>query len=1383
MVSIEAFAVVAYPYPIDVKQSDGSILTVQLKGDEKVNWAKTTDDYTLLRSKNGDFVYAVADDNGGMKPSEIIAHNPADRSKEEQDFVARLDKKLFFSQEQVSIMKQYWAIEQDFNQQKSQKVLSADGIEHYKMVVILMSYADLPFVASRQAADDLFNQVGYSVNGHQGSVHDYFAASSFNKLSVEATVLGPYTSIYNMAHYGTNLLTNQELIREAVTAANPYVDFSQYTNGEGNQVSCVYVIYAGFAASGGAYGTIWPHRSMLYPPMYVDGVTILDYGCSSETGNYAFANEPLKIGTICHEFGHVLGLPDFYDTDYDTNGQAYDPGEWDIMASGNYLNGERTPPLWNAYERSTRGYINIEELIVVGSNTLPPLSSDNRAYKMTNTSLGNNTLEYFILENRQKEGFDYYLPGHGMLIWHVDKTTAWSCINCNPDRQGFDLVEANGTGSRSGNPFPGTANHTSFTDNTTPNSNWNNYGNPVNSNKALTLIAENNQTKNIVFNYNSSVSGAPVVTTNAINYVSSDSINVGITVTQNSIPVTEKGLCYSSTSYVPNSSTSVIYTGSNATFNIGLSALQPATTYFVRAYAKANNVIYYGETMKVKTPCEVETLYPFVVSFEDNESLGCLDQQSDRYAANAWRYIDTAVEEGGIDAAYAGDKFAFVKNDYWGSSQNIKLVLAPVDISVLSQPVLKFHHAQKPKSSKQDNLQVYYKANASDQWTLLSSYNLAANDWTERTITLPNKSTTYYIAFDAVLWGGYGECVDNIRIIENDAAAFPSVQTISSSDFMDVSARVSANAVSNGHTPLTEKGICYSTQSNPTIADQKVTTTGSLGLYDLTLTDLLPATIYYAKAYARNEGVIAYGQEITFTTRCQRINDFPYIPVITSSDTLCIDNEQGWAIDNSTSAYKFSAASGFNSMLLLPIFNLQDREDNKIKFQYQQPINTGNIDTLKLYYKVGISSTWQLLKTYSTATTQWTLDSVELPDAANGYLLAFEGRGANGANIYVKDINIESVLQIPVVTTSSTTLATYNSIATGGNVLYGGVAGVTSRGICYSTHPSPTINDIRENSGSGVGAFSVTLSNLQPLTTYFIRAFAQNAFGTAYGQLYVITTPPTPIFNNTITGGQTLCAGGVADNIGGSTPSGGNGIFNYIWQSKAENSDYWEHCGTDYKDYIVSQIFSTTSFRRIVVSGSVSDTSNAVTIVVYPTSKGGNVFKGNDTIALGDTVSMELRVSVGDVLYWQKHKINYNWQDMDNTAGLTTIEDSPAEIGYWYYRAIVRSGICDTAVSGEDRVYVSQYVGLSNIDNQDSYQINISPNPTYGELKININKPLVADITFVDAQGKIAKEFNLFALKEGDNAFDVSDLQQGYYVLKVDNKEFNWQDRIIIIKK
>lgn len=188
------------------------------------------------------------------------------------------------------------------------------------------------------------------------------------------------------------------------------------------------------------------------------------------------------IGTYCHEFGHVLGLPDFYDTDGEENGSARGLGYFSLMSGGNYNNQGRTPPYLNIEERNLLGWYNSIPMKFTESKEylLGPVT-DNTCY-IHHTS---NTNEYFLFEYREKKGWDYHLPATGLLIYHVDKSnnkiggrTAgdrwanWAGINAYADHQCFDLVEAVYPESAISNerqvPFPGSTNNTSFTPNTSP---------------------------------------------------------------------------------------------------------------------------------------------------------------------------------------------------------------------------------------------------------------------------------------------------------------------------------------------------------------------------------------------------------------------------------------------------------------------------------------------------------------------------------------------------------------------------------------------------------------------------------------------------------------------------------------------------------------------------------------------------------------------------------------------------------------------------------------------------------------------------------------------------------------------------------------------------
>ena len=193
------------------------------------------------------------------------------------------------------------------------------------------------------------NEEGFSYNGATGSCRDYYVDQSDGLFQPTFDVVGPIKLKHNMAYYGSNGGVNSSDIRphEMVVEASTYahdslgVDFNLYDNNHDGTVDFVYVYYAGYAESyGAATYTIWPHASNLTQlGIYAsfDGVMLDRYACSSEL-RYTTGTEAEGIGTFCHEFGHVLGLPDMYDTMY----SAETLGSWDLMCSGSYNNDSRT---------------------------------------------------------------------------------------------------------------------------------------------------------------------------------------------------------------------------------------------------------------------------------------------------------------------------------------------------------------------------------------------------------------------------------------------------------------------------------------------------------------------------------------------------------------------------------------------------------------------------------------------------------------------------------------------------------------------------------------------------------------------------------------------------------------------------------------------------------------------------------------------------------------------------------------------------------------------------------------------------------------------------------------------------------------------------------
>ncbi|MBN2777846.1 MAG: M6 family metalloprotease domain-containing protein [Bacteroidales bacterium] len=502
----------ASPYSYSRILPDGNEITLVMRGDAVVNWEETEDGYTVFKNNDGFYVYAAIDKNGNLMPTNIIASNAQNRTSMEQTFLSGISKHLTFSSQQIEQeFNNYYAEER--NVKSADKSFPTTGTR--KLITILVEFPDETFTRTQSEFNDLFNGSNYTLEGATGSVKTYYADNSFDQLDLTTDVVGPYTLPNNMAYYGGNDgsgddLRPQEMISDAIALANPDVDFSDYDNDGDGYVDGVYVVYAGYSeASGASEDAIWPHRWALpWPGEDYDGVTVYDYSCSNElygnSGTYITG-----IGTVCHEFGHNCGLPDYYDTDYTgSGGEAFTLGAWDVMDGGAYNNYGCTPPFFNSFSRYIVGWQTPTLLQSPETVALPNTAENNISYYY-NTQTSN---EYFLLENRQKISWDLYIPHHGLIIYHVDEdyiASNGNYFNTDPDFQGFDLVEADNTqteGSRTGDPFPGASNNTSFTDATTPSAQ--SYSSQ-NTNKPVTDIQEISQI--IYFDFmGGAVSGVPV---------------------------------------------------------------------------------------------------------------------------------------------------------------------------------------------------------------------------------------------------------------------------------------------------------------------------------------------------------------------------------------------------------------------------------------------------------------------------------------------------------------------------------------------------------------------------------------------------------------------------------------------------------------------------------------------------------------------------------------------------------------------------------------------------------------------------------------------------------------------------------------------------------
>lgn len=299
-----------------------------------------------------------------------------------------------------------------------------------KGLIILAQFTDSKFKSGHDLAlyERIANDENYSGNNFRGSIKDYFKAQSHGLFELDFDVAGICQLQHPYAYYGKNNSQKEdvkpgEMVAEACLWAHEHgINFSKYDwNGDG-EVDQVFVLYAGHGeASYKDANTIWPHMYYLSvsdygKPLSLDGVTVDTYACSSELNGDGNLD---GIGTFCHEFSHCMGFPDLYDTSSD--GGWFGMGDFDLMCSGSYNGDSKCPAGYSAYEKAECGWLTLKDMTNIEQETsivgVQPMSADGDAYIIKNKGHED---EYYILENRQKTGWDSYLPASGLMITHVD---------------------------------------------------------------------------------------------------------------------------------------------------------------------------------------------------------------------------------------------------------------------------------------------------------------------------------------------------------------------------------------------------------------------------------------------------------------------------------------------------------------------------------------------------------------------------------------------------------------------------------------------------------------------------------------------------------------------------------------------------------------------------------------------------------------------------------------------------------------------------------------------------------------------------------------------------------------------------------------------------
>ena len=440
--SLTTWAAKAESIPVQVRQADGSVITVILRGDEHINWYTTLDGVLLVQGADNNYYIGKVEKSGNLIATQQLAHEALTRSQAERNLIAKQDKEKFFAY----VNKIAEESENAYNNSPLTRGPIVDsgygGVPYFphtgspKALVILAEFQDTTFTIQDTKKvftnylmnEGHFSDTRYGQNQNYKGVRGYFKDCSYGQFTPFFDVVGPIKLPRKHAIYGAGNDRMDLLLADACAAVDDLVDFAKYDANNDGIVDLVYIIYAGHSANyrNNKVSNIWPKSGTVTISDTFDGKSIRRYGVSNELNGSDKTSKNNKkingIGLFCHEFSHTLGLPDIYAyrtpaEDQDNQGMEY----WDIMDGGTGVHGGRIPASYLAWEREVMGWMNIDELKKdISIENLKSIDNGGKAYKIVNPK---NSNEYIVLQSMQKgawnQGWGDGTYGKGLLAYRV----------------------------------------------------------------------------------------------------------------------------------------------------------------------------------------------------------------------------------------------------------------------------------------------------------------------------------------------------------------------------------------------------------------------------------------------------------------------------------------------------------------------------------------------------------------------------------------------------------------------------------------------------------------------------------------------------------------------------------------------------------------------------------------------------------------------------------------------------------------------------------------------------------------------------------------------------------------------------------------------------
>ncbi len=374
--------------------------------------------------------------------------------------------------------------------------LDAGGRSNYptigngtRSLVVLVEFDDVDFTVEnpKEYFTRQLNEPGFSDYGGKGSALDYFKDASHGLYTPQFDVYGPVKVSKKASYFkDTNSGRMGLLISEAVTqlCESGELDLSNYDFDEDGILDTIFIYYAGYGSADSKTETIWPHQSDYsyltyygYPVLKYNGVKVGPYACANElkgwnpqTGRQPWDDGSTPwvdgIGTFVHEYGHVLGLPDMYDVDY--NDETVTPGDWDVMDGGCYNFQGCVPPLYSAYEQWVCRWLEYTDAVDGTHYDLKALGNSETPaavrLRIPKTTSGTSfESEYFVMEARDNSKWDACFPEPGLMIWRINyKKNLWTSNSVNSKNgSNVEILYADGEEEpmfTGGHVYPGSVN-------------------------------------------------------------------------------------------------------------------------------------------------------------------------------------------------------------------------------------------------------------------------------------------------------------------------------------------------------------------------------------------------------------------------------------------------------------------------------------------------------------------------------------------------------------------------------------------------------------------------------------------------------------------------------------------------------------------------------------------------------------------------------------------------------------------------------------------------------------------------------------------------------------------------------------------------------------